>query len=202
MADQLQIGFVLFPTRYPARLHRAAAGGVARPDAKVHLIWKRIEPVASDTALTLNPTTTFADCPQLDVICVPGGVGTDDMVNDEEMLAFLRQQAEGQNTSRRCARAPWCSARPACSTAIAPRRIGARSTISPNSARRGRDTGVRRPQPYYRRRCHRRHRLRSDARLDADRPQTAEMIQLTLDIIRRPRSMPARPRRPRRKSLP
>jgi cyclohexyl-isocyanide hydratase len=65
------------------------------PGAKVHLIWKRIEPVASDSVMTLTPTTTFADCPQLDVICVPGGMGTDDMVNDEEMLAFLRKQAEG-----------------------------------------------------------------------------------------------------------
>jgi cyclohexyl-isocyanide hydratase len=43
----------------------------------------------------LTPTITFADCPQLDVICVPGGFGTDDMVNDEEMLDFLRRQAEG-----------------------------------------------------------------------------------------------------------
>jgi cyclohexyl-isocyanide hydratase len=45
--------------------------------------------------MMLTPTTTFADCPQLDVICVPGGVGTDDMINDEEMLAFLRKQADG-----------------------------------------------------------------------------------------------------------
>ena len=29
------------------------------------------------------------------MICVPGGVGTDDMVNDEEMLDFLRRQAAG-----------------------------------------------------------------------------------------------------------
>jgi len=64
------------------------------PGAKVHLIWKRIEPVESDSVLTLTPTTTFADCPQLDVICVPGGFGTDDMVNDEEMLDFLRRQAK------------------------------------------------------------------------------------------------------------
>jgi cyclohexyl-isocyanide hydratase len=45
--------------------------------------------------LTLTPTMTFADCPQLDVICVPGGVGSDDLLNDEEVLAFLRKQAEG-----------------------------------------------------------------------------------------------------------
>jgi cyclohexyl-isocyanide hydratase len=65
------------------------------PGAKVHLIWKRIEPVESDAVLTLTPTMTFADCPQLDVICVPGGAGTDDMVNDTEMLDFLRRQASG-----------------------------------------------------------------------------------------------------------
>jgi cyclohexyl-isocyanide hydratase len=28
------------------------------------------------------------------VICVPGGFGTDELVNDEEVLAFLRKQAE------------------------------------------------------------------------------------------------------------
>ena len=60
----------------------------------MHLIWKRIEPVASDSVLTLTPTITFADCPQLDVICVPGGVGTNDMINDEEVLDFVRRQAK------------------------------------------------------------------------------------------------------------
>jgi cyclohexyl-isocyanide hydratase len=95
MADQLQIGFVLFP-RVTQLDFTGPLQVVSRvPNAKVHLIWKRIEPVSSDTALTLNPTITFADCPQLDVICVPGGVGTDDMVNDEEVLAFLRKQAAG-----------------------------------------------------------------------------------------------------------
>jgi cyclohexyl-isocyanide hydratase len=65
------------------------------PGARLHLIWKQLEPVSSDSVLTLTPTTTFADCPQLDVICVPGGAGANDMVNDEEMLAFLRKQAPG-----------------------------------------------------------------------------------------------------------
>jgi cyclohexyl-isocyanide hydratase len=65
------------------------------PNAVVHLAWKRVEPVASDTVLTIMPTTSFADCPQLDVICVPGGAGTDDMVNDTEVLQLLRAQAAG-----------------------------------------------------------------------------------------------------------
>src|SRR5450631_2948537 len=95
MSAPLQIGLVIFPKvtqldfTGPLQVFSSVAS------AKVHLIWKRTEPVPSDSVLTLTPTVTFADCPQLDVICVPGGAGTDDMVNDEEMLEFLRSQAKG-----------------------------------------------------------------------------------------------------------
>ena len=40
------------------------------------------------------PTTTFKDCPQLDLICVPGGAGQAVLMSDEETLGFLRKQAE------------------------------------------------------------------------------------------------------------
>jgi cyclohexyl-isocyanide hydratase len=95
MSAPLQIGLVIFPkvTQLDFTGPLQVFSGV--PAAKVHLIWKRIEPVTSDSVMTLTPTTSFADCPQLDVICVPGGGGTDDMVNDEEMLEFLRRQARG-----------------------------------------------------------------------------------------------------------
>src|SRR5438270_7227283 len=95
MTAPLQIGILLFPkvTQLDFTGPLQVFAGV--PGAKIHLIWKRIEPVTSDSVMLLTPTTTFADCPQLDVICVPGGGGTDDMVNDEEMLAFLRKQADG-----------------------------------------------------------------------------------------------------------
>jgi cyclohexyl-isocyanide hydratase len=95
MTTPLQIGLVMFPRVTQLDLTGPVQVFSSVPGAKVHLIWKRIEPVASDSVLTLTPTITFADCPQLDVICVPGGLGTDDMINDEEMLAFLRRQAEG-----------------------------------------------------------------------------------------------------------
>src|SRR5450432_454640 len=94
MSAPLEIGLVLFPK--VTQLDFTGPLQVFRdvPGAKVHLIWKRIESVPSDTVLTLTPTIGFADCPQLDVICVPGGAGINDMVNDEEMLDFLRRQAE------------------------------------------------------------------------------------------------------------
>jgi cyclohexyl-isocyanide hydratase len=95
MSQPLQIGLLVFPRVTQLDLTGPVQVFSSVPGAQVHLIWKRIEPVPSDSVLTLTPTTTYADCPQLDVICVPGGFGTDDLVNDEETLAFLRKQAEG-----------------------------------------------------------------------------------------------------------
>jgi cyclohexyl-isocyanide hydratase len=95
MAQRLQIGFLIFPQITQLDMTGPVQVFSSLPDADVHLIWKRIEPVPSDSVLTLTPTVTFVDCPQLDVICVPGGYGTDAMVNDTEALDFLRRQAEG-----------------------------------------------------------------------------------------------------------
>jgi cyclohexyl-isocyanide hydratase len=93
MSAPLQIGLLVFPKLTQLDLTGPLQVFSRVPGAKVHLIWKRIEPVPTDSVLVLTPTISFADCPQLDVICVPGGAGTDDMVNDREMLDFLRRQA-------------------------------------------------------------------------------------------------------------
>src|ERR1700710_2124333 len=95
MSTPLQIGLLVFPKVTQLDLTGPLQVFASVPAAKVHLIWKRIEPVPSDSVLTITPTISFADCPQLDILCVPGGAGIDDMVNDEEMLDFLRRQAEG-----------------------------------------------------------------------------------------------------------
>jgi cyclohexyl-isocyanide hydratase len=95
MSTPLQIGLLVFPRVTQLDLTGPLQVFSSVPGAKVHLIWKRIEPVPTDSVMVLTPTVSFADCPQLDVICVPGGAGADDMVNDEEMLDFLRKQAAG-----------------------------------------------------------------------------------------------------------
>jgi len=95
MSAPLQVGLLVFPKVTQLDLTGPVQVFSSVPGAKLHLIWKRIEPVQSDSVLVLTPTITFADCPQLDVICVPGGVGSDDLLNDEEVLDFLRRQAEG-----------------------------------------------------------------------------------------------------------
>ena len=59
----------------------------------VHLLWKSREPVAAETGMRILPDTTLAECPPLDVLCVPGGPGVSAMMEDAEVLAFLREQA-------------------------------------------------------------------------------------------------------------
>jgi cyclohexyl-isocyanide hydratase len=43
----------------------------------------------------LVPTCTFADCPQLDLICVPGGFGVEAMMANPVAIDFIRTQAAG-----------------------------------------------------------------------------------------------------------
>ena len=93
MSAPLQIGLLVFPRVTQLDFTGPLQVFSSVPGATVHLIWKTLDPVPSDSVLMLTPTVTFADCPQLDVICVPGGFGTDALLNDEEILDFVRKQA-------------------------------------------------------------------------------------------------------------
>jgi cyclohexyl-isocyanide hydratase len=62
-------------------------------DAEVRVIWKTLEPIQTDGGLRLLADTTLADCPHLDVICVPGGAGVLPLMDDPEVLEFLRTRA-------------------------------------------------------------------------------------------------------------
>lgn len=85
----MKIGFVLFPqltqldfTGPLQVLHRI-------PGATTFLAAKSLAPVPSDCGLSLVPTTTFADCPPLDLLCVPGGFGIEQAIDDAETMAFI-----------------------------------------------------------------------------------------------------------------
>lgn len=90
----LQIGLLLFPNITQLDLTGPFEAFARIPGARVHVVWKRIEPVVSDVGLQLLPTTTFADCPRLDVICVPGGPGQVDLMDDADVIEFVRRQGE------------------------------------------------------------------------------------------------------------
>lgn len=95
MSHPLGIGFLVFPDIQQLDL----AGpyeivSVLDVPKAIHLLWHDLAPVRSTTGITFQPTRTFADCPPLDVVCVPGGAGVNALMRDEAVLAFLRRQAE------------------------------------------------------------------------------------------------------------
>lgn len=94
MNRPLQIGLLLFPDVTQLDLTGPWEVFARTPGVECHLIWKDLQPVRSDRGLSILPTTTFAGCPPLDVICVPGGPGQIALMSDDVTLNFLRQQAE------------------------------------------------------------------------------------------------------------
>ena len=63
------------------------------PGAEVHLVAKDHGPVRTEHGLTLLPTRTYADCPALDLLCVPGGFGVNALMEDPAALRFVRHAA-------------------------------------------------------------------------------------------------------------
>nr|WP_057926643.1 DJ-1/PfpI family protein [Burkholderia ambifaria] len=89
----LHIGLLVFPGVQQLDLTGPHDVLASLPDAAVHLLWKSRDTVASSSSLALTPTCTFDDCPPLDVICVPGGIGINDLLLDAETIAFVQQRA-------------------------------------------------------------------------------------------------------------
>jgi cyclohexyl-isocyanide hydratase len=92
MADRI-IGMLLFPRLTQLDLTGPYEVLARLPNTKVHLVAHSLDPVETDRGLTIMPTTTFAACPPLDVIVVPGGPGQQALMDDEVALEFLRRQA-------------------------------------------------------------------------------------------------------------
>jgi cyclohexyl-isocyanide hydratase len=91
---QVNIVFVLFdnvtqldfsgPVQFLSRL----------PGAKTHVVSKDGKAISTDCGFAIVPTGSFADCPQADIICVPGGHGVRQAIADEALVAFVREQAK------------------------------------------------------------------------------------------------------------
>jgi cyclohexyl-isocyanide hydratase len=89
----LRFGLLTFPAVQQLDLSGPFELFASVPDSEVHLVWKDTGPIRSATGLILTPTTRFADCPPLDVLCVPGGAGVNALLTDADTLAFIRGQA-------------------------------------------------------------------------------------------------------------
>ena len=87
--NTLHVGLVLFPKLTQLDLTAPYEVFARMPDSAVHVIAASMAPVVSEHGLALGPTTTFGDAPELDVLCVPGGVGVNPMMENDALLGFL-----------------------------------------------------------------------------------------------------------------
>lgn len=65
------------------------------PGAKLHVAAATTDPVMSDCGFAILPTIAFADCPQADLLCVPGGVGVAPALGDAALIDFVASQGAG-----------------------------------------------------------------------------------------------------------
>ncbi len=86
----LSVGMLLYPGF--TLLDLAGPQSALGLHGQTFLFSKTMDPVPTDSGISLNPTTTFADAPrELDVLFVPGGFGTNDAMKDEEIIGFLAE---------------------------------------------------------------------------------------------------------------
>ena len=64
------------------------------PGATTHVVSKDGKAVTTDCGFSILPTNSFADCPQADIICVPGGHGVREAIGDTGIVDFIREQAK------------------------------------------------------------------------------------------------------------
>jgi len=64
------------------------------PGAQVHVVSKGGKAVSTDCGFSILPRSGFAECPQADILCVPGGHGVRDAIADPEIVDFVRQQGK------------------------------------------------------------------------------------------------------------
>lgn len=89
------IGFVIFPDLTQLDFTGPLQVLARLPQSAIHIVAKSEAPVPSDCGLALVPTQTFATCPPLDLICVPGGShGVIKAIGDRETIEFVRRQAD------------------------------------------------------------------------------------------------------------
>src|SRR5262245_52864380 len=63
------------------------------PGPTLHLVWKDTQPVRAHYGLALLATPAPADCPPLDVVTIPGGFGQIPLMEDAQIVDWLRVQA-------------------------------------------------------------------------------------------------------------
>jgi cyclohexyl-isocyanide hydratase len=87
------IGMLIFPGMTPLDFVGPYEVFSQLPGAEIRVVWRSLHPVTSKGGLQFLPDTTIDGAPLFDILFVPGGPGVGDLMEDRELLEFLRLQA-------------------------------------------------------------------------------------------------------------
>lgn len=87
----MHIAFVLFPNLTQLDLTGPLQVLHRMPGSIIHLPAASKEPVPSDCGLSLLPTCTFEEVPKVDLLCIPGGFGVSEALQDERLMSFVKR---------------------------------------------------------------------------------------------------------------
>lgn len=87
------VAFLLFPNVTQLDLTGPAQVLSRLGNTELNLVWKDKDPVPTDAGFPLLPTATFDEIEHVNILCVPGGFGTMDVMQDPEVLDWLRKIA-------------------------------------------------------------------------------------------------------------
>ncbi len=87
------IGMWVFPGM--TNLDFVGAHGILSrpPSAKVYILGKTLDPIPDDAGNRILADTLYTDAPELDILFVGGGPGTEAMMQDPAVLNFFRERA-------------------------------------------------------------------------------------------------------------
>jgi cyclohexyl-isocyanide hydratase len=89
----LHIGSLLFEGVDQIDLTGPVRGALAHPGRDLSHLRQDRRARSRSEGLRLTPDATLADAPPLDVLHVPGGYGQEALMEDAEVLGWIRQQA-------------------------------------------------------------------------------------------------------------
>ncbi len=89
--EPISVAFLLFPDVTQLDLTGPAQVLSRLGSVQLDLVWRSLDPVPTDCGFSILPTATFATAARADILCVPGGMGVTDVMEDDEAMAWLRR---------------------------------------------------------------------------------------------------------------
>jgi len=86
----LSVAFLLFPNVTQLDLTGPAQVLSRLGNTNIELVWKNCDPVPTDVGFSIVPTASFEDVTKADIICIPGGLGIIEVMQDEKVLDWVR----------------------------------------------------------------------------------------------------------------